>query len=133
MRKLALVFLASLLLSFGLFGNGITGDFVFDDVSVVANRGDLKDPGNFFKLFTSPYHQNTPESGLYRPFTMASYAVNHYIASSPAAFHVVNIILHALNGVLVFWLVQQLFKSRFFAFASMMLFVAHPIHTEAVT
>src|SRR3989338_9045632 len=98
MNKNVLVFLLSILLSFGLFGNGIGGDFVFDDASVVENRGDLKDPSGFFDLFVSPYHQNNPKSGLYRPLTMASYALNHYISGSPAGFHAVNIAIHAVNS-----------------------------------
>ena len=111
-RENMFVLVVALVLSFLVFGNGIFGDFVFDDVSVVQNRGDLKDPSNFFNLFISPYHHLT-KIGLYRPFTMASYAINHYInnlifsvsASSfklAAGFHVVNIIIHALNSFLIF-------------------------------
>ena len=130
----AFVFVVSIGLSFLIFGNGITGDFVFDDVTVVQNRGDLTNPGNFFNLFVSPYHQNNPKSGLYRPFTMATYSLNHNIfGSSPAGFHVVNIIIHALNSFLVFWLVIWLLKSRPVAYMSSLLFLLHPVHTEAVT
>ncbi len=129
-----MVFLISVILSFLVFGNGISGEFVFDDVTVVQNRGDLRDPGNFFNLFVSPYHQNTPKSGLYRPFTMATYSLNHNIfGSSPVGFHAVNILIHALNSFLVFWLVIWFLKSRPVAYISSLLFLLHPIHTEAVT
>lgn len=133
-REFFAVFVLALILSFLVFGNGITGDFVFDDVTVVQNRGDLTNPGNFFNLFVSPYHQNSPRSGLYRPFTMATYSLNHNIfGSSPVGFHVVNIIIHALNSFLVFWLVVWFLKSRPIAYISSLLFLLHPIHTEAVT
>lgn len=127
------VFLLSLVLSFTVFGNGIFGNFVFDDVTVVQNRPDVKYAGNFFDLFVSPYHQNMPKTGLYRPLTMASYAINHYVNSAPVGFHVVNIIIHAVNSFLVFWLVNFLFKKKFLSYAVFLLFLAHPIHTEAVT
>ncbi len=127
------VFIASLGLSFLVFGNGIMGDFVFDDIIVVQNRGDLREPGNFFNLFVSPYHQNMPKTGLYRPLTMISYAVNHYIDGTPAGFHIVNVIIHALNSFLVFWLINFLFKNKFLSYSTFLLFLAHPIHTEAVT
>ena len=127
------VFLVSLVLSFFIFGNGISGEFVFDDATVVQNRPDIKDAGNFFNLFASPYHQNNPKTGLYRPLTMASYALNHYINGAPAGFHVVNIIIHALNSFLVFWLVNFLFKNKFLSYSTFLLFLTHPIHTEAVT
>ena len=121
-HELWMVFALSAVLSFAVFGNGISGDFVFDDVSVVQNRGDLRDVSNIFNLFVSSYHHLT-KIGLFRPFTMASYAVNHYIngliLSSSAGsfqeavgFHVVNIIIHILNSFLVFWLANYLFKNK---------------------
>jgi len=116
-----------------IFGNGITGDFVFDDVTVVQNRGDLTNPSNFFNLFISPYNQNMPKTGLYRPLAMSSYAVNYYVDRKPAGFHVVNIIIHALNSFLVFWLINSLFKNKFLSYTTFLLFLTHPIHTEAVT
>src|SRR3989338_1545420 len=149
--KLRYVFLLSLVLSFVIFGNGLFGDFVFDDVTVIENRGDLKDSDNFLKLFISPYHQNLPKTGLFRPLTMATYAINHYIDGRPVGFHAVNIIIHALNSFLVFWLINFLFipneaararsvplfrtgfKNRFLSFSTFLLFLTHPIHTEAVT
>lgn len=133
MTKFRTIFLLSFVLSFLIFGNGISGDFIFDDVTVVQNRPDVKDSGNFLNLFISPYHQNMPKTGLYRPFTMASYAINHYLGGSVAGFHIVNIIIHALNSFLVFWLVNYLFKNKFLAYSTFLLFLTHPIHTEAVT
>ena len=133
-HELWLVFVFSIVLSFLVFGNGISGEFVFDDVTVIQNRGDLTNPDNFFSLWVYPYHQNMPKTGLYRPLTMASYALNHFIfGSSPVSFHIVNIILHALNSFLVFLLVKYLLKSGRIAFLSFILFLFHPIHTEAVT
>lgn len=128
------VLLLSLTVSFVLFGNTIKNDFVFDDNAVVKNRGDLKDIANIFNLFVSPYHQNMPQTGLYRPFTMATYALNHAIfGTEPKNFHVTNIIIHAINSFLVFWLVRQFLKSDKLAYLSFILFLVHPIHTEAVS
>ena len=142
-NQMIAVLLLSLVISFTVFGNGIFNDFTFDDVAVAQNRGDLKDPSNFFNLFVSPYHL-LPKLGLFRPFTMASYAINHYINGSilpdsassfqqAAGFRVVNIIIHTLNSFLVLWLGNYLFKNRFLSYATFLLFLVHPIHTEAVT
>src|SRR3989344_9556414 len=128
-KKFLAVLAISVILSLAIFGNGLGGDFVFDDVAVVKNRSDLKDYSYFLNLFTSPYHQNMPKTGLYRPLTMAGYALNHFIfGSSPVSFHIVNIILHALNSFLVFLLVKYLLKSGRIAFLSFILFLFHPIH-----
>ena len=142
-RELLFVLVLAVVLSFAVFGNGIFNDFTFDDVAVIQNRGDLKDSSNFFNLFVSPYHL-LAKLGLFRPFTMASYAINHYINDAilsasatsfqqAAGFRVVNIIIHALNSFLLFWLVNYLFKNRFLSYATFLLFLVHPIHTEAVT
>ncbi|MBI4160757.1 MAG: DUF1736 domain-containing protein [Candidatus Yanofskybacteria bacterium] len=121
-------------ISFLIYGNSIRGEFVFDDAVVVEKRSDLKRFGNFINLFVSSYHQNSPQSGLYRPLTMASYSLNYAIfGQSPRGFHVINIFIHALNSVLLFWLVGYLFKKRRLAYAAFFLFLTHPIHTEAVT
>ena len=134
LKTSGLVLILAFTLSFLIFGNGIRGEFVFDDTVVVEKRADLKDMGNFFDLFVSPYHRNTPRSGLYRPLTMASYALNYKIlGQSPAGFHVINIIIHALNSFLIFWLVNFLFGRRKLAYFSFFLFLTHPLHTEAVT
>jgi len=134
MKELILALILSVSVSFAIFGNGISGDFVFDDVTVIQNRGDLTNPDNFFNLFISPYHQNSPKTGLFRPLTMASYSLNHLIfGSSPVSFHVVNIIIHALNSALVFWLIRYFYKSDPVPWIAFLLFLSHPIHTEAVT
>src|SRR3989344_5922574 len=75
---------------------------------------------------------------------MASYAINHYINDAvfpasttsfqqAAGFRVVNIIIHALNSFLIFWLVRYLSKNKFLSYATFLLFLTRPIHTEAVT
>lgn len=129
-----LVLIGAVLLSFLIFGNGIKGEFVFDDSAVIEKRGDLKDFSNIFNFFVSPYHQNMSKSGLYRPFAMATYALNYaIIGRSPAGFHIVNILIHAVNCLLVFWLVRFLFDNRKLAYFSALLFLFHPIHTEAIT
>ncbi|OHB17379.1 MAG: hypothetical protein A2749_02000 [Parcubacteria group bacterium RIFCSPHIGHO2_01_FULL_45_26] len=132
-KKFLAVLAISVILSLAIFGNGLGGDFVFDDVAVVKNRGDLKDSSYFLNLFISPYHQNMPKTGLYRPLTMASYALNHYLGGSAFGFRLVNILIHAFNSFLAFWLVSYFLKSRVMAYASFFLFLTHPIHTEAVT
>src|SRR3989344_1607688 len=121
-KELLAVFVVAIVLSLVIFGNGLFNDFNF---------------------FVSPYH-HLEKIGLFRPFSMASYAVNNYIndaflpasASSfqqAAGFRVVNIIIHALNSFLVFWLVRHLFKNRFLSYATLILFLVHSIHTEAFT
>lgn len=134
-RNLAFaVILFSLVGSFAVYGNGIKGGFVFDDVVVVQKRPDLKSIAHLPMLFIEPYHLHRPQSGLFRPLTMASYLLNHaMLGHTPAGFHVVNIILHALVSAMVFWLIWHLFSRSDLAWISWLLFLVLPIHVEAVT
>ena len=74
-----------------------------------------------------------------------SFALNvHLLGVGPSGFRLVNLCIHALNGVLAFLLVRQALSGprlrlRFAARASLiaclssLLFIAHPLQTQAVT
>ena len=123
----------TLVISFGLFGNGIGGDFVFDDNIVVVGNPLIGDSDKFFEIFTTPYFAYQPRPGLYRPLTIASYSINDLIfGHSPIGFHIINILLHALVSFLIFVLFYRL-SGRIVAFTGFIFFMFLPIHTEAVT
>src|SRR3990167_6396663 len=128
-----LIFALIVVLSFILFGNGINGDFVFDDRSVVVDHLLMEDSVGVFKAFLHPYHYDRPQSGLYRPLTMASYVLNWRISSGhPQSFHLVNILLHAVASFLIYSIVLRL-KNRTAAIIGSLLFLFLPINIEAVT
>lgn len=124
----------ALVLSFTLFGNGIGGDFVFDDTIVIMGNpfidGQLD---GFWKIFTNPYFAYQPRPGLYRPLTIASYSLNAFIfGTSSAGFHVVNIVLHAIVSFLIFVFINRL-AGKAAALVGFLFFMFLPIHVEAVT
>lgn len=124
----------ALVLSFILFGNGISGDFVFDDTIVIVGNPLINENlDGFLKIFTTPYFAYQPRPGLYRPLTIASYSINTFVFGySPVSFHIVNIFLHALTSFLIFVLFYRL-SGRIVAFAGFAFFMFLPIHVEAVT
>ena len=125
--------LCAILLSFALFGNGISGNFVLDDKIAIIGNPLIDDIEKFGEIFTSPYHFNQPRTGIYRPLTIASYALNwHILGGSPAWFHVVNILLHATAVFLIF-VVGSWLKDQLTGILAGLLFLLLPIHVEAVT
>ncbi|MEP4077361.1 tetratricopeptide repeat protein [Haloferula sp.] len=52
--------------------------------------------------------------------------------NGPAPHHLLNLILHAANAVLLFVLLQRLTEARGRSFAVAILFAIHPIHVESV-
>lgn len=81
-----------------------------------------------------------PQSGgtYYRPLLYLTFMLDGYLWGFQASFmHLENIVLHALNAVLVFLISDRLFtrhfnSASFAAFFAALLFALHPINTEAV-
>ncbi len=64
-----------------------------------------------------------------------TFALNyHFGGTSVVGYHLVNIAIHLLTSWLVFLLLKRVFRDRFLlAFGGALLFVAHPLQTQAVT
>jgi tetratricopeptide (TPR) repeat protein len=121
------------LLALGLYWPSLNGPFVFDDPNAVSQSNLVRhlNPISFVTLST-------------RPLTDYTYAINYAIGGLDTfSFHLTNVLLHAVNGVLVYaiaWLTLGLpvFAARYgaarraIAFAAAALFVAHPLATETV-
>src|ERR1041384_8360724 len=60
------------------------------------------------------------------------YSVNYAVSPSPAGFHAVNVVLHALAAALVALVALRLGLKQWPAAAAGVLFAVHPIHVEAV-
>ncbi|MCB0353044.1 MAG: hypothetical protein KDD64_05945, partial [Bdellovibrionales bacterium] len=117
-----------LLLAVVVFLPSISFGFVYDDHIQITSNYILSSYWHIGDLLTSP----TPPGDLYRPVTMFSFLVSRLLHGlSPAGFHGVNILLHAINSVLVFAVLRSLFSERL-AFLSACLFAINPVHTEAV-
>ena len=69
----------------------------------------------------------------YAPLTIFSFLLEHTLwGLNPAGYHITNIILHAINGVLVFLLVRRLSESSFVGWMTAALFLVHPVQIESV-
>jgi hypothetical protein len=71
---------------------------------------------------------------FYRPFSRVVLFFLQWklFGLAAAPFHIVNIAIHALNGFLVFLIINHIFRSPFFAGISAVLFVSHPLSFLAV-
>lgn len=77
-----------------------------------------------------------------RPVLMASYWLNfHLSGDDPTSYHVLNTLIHGINGVLVFLVLSRLLEwagwarpavTRMAAFGCL-IFLAHPLQTESVS
>ena len=132
--KKNLIFLGiCFVLVFLVYGQTLFGDFVFDDRSIVSHESLLENLNNIPQVLSMGYWNI--ESGLYRPVVLFTYLLNYsFFGSSPFSFHLVNLILYALIGYLIFLLIKRLFpKKQFLSYIVPILFLVLPIHTEVVS
>ncbi len=140
-RYIAILILA--LLSVVLYLNSLNNSFHFDDNLNIINNPhirNLKDFSSFLKGIASYV-------GIPRMLTMLSFAMNyHFHGLNVWGYHLVNVILHALCGILVFLLAGRLFSLQFaekaetdkvknvlLSFLSALIFVSHPLQVNTVT
>lgn len=74
------------------------------------------------------------KSNYYRPFLFLTFALNYIISgTAPLGYHLANNGLHILNAILIFYLLLSIFRNKFVAFWAALLWLVHPLQTEAVT
>jgi hypothetical protein len=117
------------------YSNNFTADFVYDDYPFIVENASIRSLSNPARFFYD--RASFSDKGayvIYRPLAALSFAANYAVAGyRPASYHAVNIILHALCGLLVYLFFFDLFKHRIYALLVALLFVLHPVQTEAVS
>ena len=127
----ALVFGVAVLLFLRTVWFGWTYD---DEVVIVANQH-IRSLGNLGTIFTSTaWAGSGVETFLYRPLTIASFAVSYAVAGlSPWSWHLVNVLLHGSVCVLVYRLGRGWDLAAPAAGIGALLFAVHPIHVGIVS
>lgn len=125
------VLLAALALLVDL--NSLPGTFVGDDIPIVAGDPRVATM-DIQAIFTTDYWGLGQNSGLYRPLTLLTFAVDRRLfGARPGPHHVVNVLLHA--GVVLLF-ARTLFALGFtfpLVWTAAALFAVHPIHTDSVS
>ncbi|TAL41180.1 MAG: tetratricopeptide repeat protein [Methylovulum sp.] len=119
---LAIVGLAGL-----LYAGSLLNGFVFDDHPLVESNPQFRSIEGLTQLFRSGGWLS------YRPLRTASYAIDYALFGlNPSGFRAFNILYHALNGVLVFTVLRTILGVTRPALLAALLFIVHPVQTEAV-
>ncbi len=114
------------------YANSLSNAFILDDVLIVAANEHIRHIQPLH-VWVQSYWGDLNHAGIYRPLTIFSFSLEYPIWHVWApGFRLINIALHALNGWLVFLLVEGLVASPLAALASAIVYVIHPAQTEAV-
>lgn len=104
-------------------------EFVFDDLHLIVNNSFLREPLSPLTAFAHHFWHGTPfGAAYYRPIVTSSLALNgRLLGWGPAGFHLVNILLHAVNSALLLVLARRLGAPVLAATCAAALFAVHPV------
>src|SRR3972149_2995556 len=118
-----------------IYSNTFSVPFLFDDTPNITENHKIRFLSRFLSFSGTRY------------IGELSFALNYYFGKLDVfGYHLVNIIIHITNGILVWWLVNLIFKTPvmrravisprsgiFIALTASLIFISHPIQTQAVT
>lgn len=120
---------------FGVLSNGL----VWDDIDIYLNENKFDKNAELDDLlhFWDPTYQSG--NNMYMPITYSVWFVAGKISGSNGKInfdskllHSINLIVHIINGILVFYILLYFLKDNWISFAGALLFSVHPIQVEAV-
>jgi tetratricopeptide (TPR) repeat protein len=111
-----------------LFSRTVRFPFVFDDQFLIVANSFLHEPWVAVQAFAHDFWHGTPmEGSYYRPLVVLSLALNgRGFGWDPWGFHLVNVLLHATNAVLLLGLLLRLTVPATAALLGALLFAVHP-------
>ena len=116
-----------LILTVAVYYPSLLNGFVYwDDYNYIENNQLVHtiDLRNIFSTYVK---------GNYHPLTILAYAIQyHYFGLEASEYHVVNLLIHILNTVLVARVILSLTKSHLISLVTSLLFGIHPLHVESV-
>ena len=121
--SLAIILLISFVIYLPVFNNKL---LAWDDDNYIKNNPliysiNLKD---IFSQYVM---------GNYHPLTILTFAIEYqFFGLNETGYHIINLLLHLLNVVLVFYVINLLVNKPTVALVASLLFGIHPLHVESV-
>ena len=137
-RNILIISLILVVLPVMVYWQTTSFDFVWDDeMANLTENPYLNEPSyeSLLHLWTTPY------LGLYIPVSYTIWGLLRPVGQlfsaegesfDPFVYHLANIVLHVLNGLLVFGFLNLIVRNEWAALGGALLFLLHPIQVEAV-
>lgn len=128
------IILLFVVLGFSLYANSFKNQMFWDDNDFVVNNQYIKD----WQYFPEYFSQNViAGSGLlsnyWRPALLTVYSIEWHIWGDwNVGYHFINTSFHIIDSILLFLILFYLFKKKYLALFTSLIFLAHPLQTEAV-
>jgi len=129
------------------YANTFANRFVWDDRALIIENELIRDSRYIPQIFTTELYRTSAPGSFYRPIQTLSYLLDYSIWNlNPYGYHFTNLLIHIVNGVLVYILVlisarnwrpkglrYNTKEPQTIALFSALLFTVHPIQVQAVT
>ncbi len=136
-KKYLLIAIALLAVGFILYAPNLKNGLFWDDNDWIVNNVYVHSFSwaNLKFIFS---HDALAAIGLksnyYRPFLFFTFMLNYLVGGvKPVIYHLTNNLIHIGNAILIFFLLDKFIKKRLVAILASLLFLIHPLQTEAVT
>lgn len=129
------IYIYSLVITLLIFGIVIKGDFIWDEKFLILGNKHVDSMSNVTLWFTSSVGEGAGRAtGLYRPIaTMVNSTMVWIFGKEPIAFHLLNILIHSINGLLLFKFLSKKVTSKILTLGVLTIFLIHPVQAESVS
>ncbi len=139
--------------AFLLYANSIPNEYAFDDSIVITENNFIKQGiKSIPDIMTTDFltgmwgrQMKMYDGGRYRPLSLVTFAIEYeFFGKNPHISHFINALLYAFTAFLLYIVLQKLFAKHLWQFPKnfewyvslpfviTLLYIAHPLHTEAV-
>jgi hypothetical protein len=131
-RRLIYFFLVVGLL---IYSSALPNQMFWDDQDGILNNAYIKDWQYFEEYFSQNLIAGSGlQSNYWRPVLLIIYSLEWHLWGDWApGYHLVNILAHIAAALALFYLFKKVLKKRSVALFSALIFLIHPLQTEAVT
>lgn len=123
-------------LAFVAHASTLGAGFVYDDHRFIVQNEAIQsiDPVAFFSEASTTSASEGVTHDIYRPLRTLLFSIEYTVFGlSPGGWHLISVLLHVLNAVLVFFLIMRLLPGRAIAAGiGAGLFAVHPMTSESV-
>ena len=119
-----------------VYFNALDNEFVWDDEYIVEKNPQIRSFAHLPEVFSTGLFQayGVGKGSFYRPLQILTYMFDYKLwGLNPKGFHLTNIALHLFCSLLFYTIIISLVGDWRPALIAALLFVVHPLHTQAVT
>ncbi|MFC1598168.1 tetratricopeptide repeat protein [Patescibacteria group bacterium] len=122
------------LIVFVCYANVVSAPFIWDDWLVILSNDVVKDISNWKLVFTTGMLGAGWEAkDFFRPVQIFSHLIEYSIwQQNQIGYHLTSIFIHALNAILLFFLLLKFDLKKTWAYGISLIFAVHAVNTTSV-